>query len=140
MIIGIGTDLIEMTRIDRLLSRWGTRALTRLFTPLEIQKGTDLSSSTSTRHFAKRFAAKEALVKALGLGFVQKITFQDMEVSNDALGKPKLSLKGVAAQKLTAQLLPGFESRIHLSLSDTQDHALAFVVIEQVALDIPKHA
>ncbi|MGI4852025.1 MAG: holo-ACP synthase [Janthinobacterium lividum] len=137
MIIGIGTDLIEMTRIDRLLSRWGTRALTRLFTPLEIQKGTDLSSST--RHFAKRFAAKEALVKALGLGFVQKITFQDMEVSNDALGKPKLFLKGVAAQKLNAQLLPGFESRIHLSLSDTQDHALAFVVIEQVALDTLKH-
>lgn len=138
MIIGIGTDLIEMTRIDRLLSRWGTRALMRLFTPLEIQKGTGLSSST--RYFAKRFAAKEALVKALGLGFVQKITFQDIEVSNDTLGKPELSLQGIAAQKLAEQILPGFDSRIHLSLSDTQDHALAFVVIEQVALDTHKHA
>ena len=135
MIIGIGTDLVEIKRIDRLLSRWGVRALQRLFTPSEIQLGSMLT--TSARHFAKRFAAKEALVKALGLGFSQKITFQDIEVSNDALGKPNLFLQGMAAQKLAQRILTGYKPQIHLSLSDTQDHALAFVVIEQITKSTP---
>lgn len=135
MIIGIGSDLVEIKRIDHLLSRWEMRALKRLFTSFEIQKG--ITTQMSTRHFAKRFAAKEAVVKALGLGFSQNITFQDIEISNDALGKPNLSLKGTAAQKLAQRILPGYTSHIHLTLSDTQDHALAFVVIEQVAVNIP---
>ena len=129
MIIGIGTDLIEIKRMDRLLVRWHERALQRLFTCYEIQRG--LRTATPSRYFAKRFAAKEALVKALGLGFRQKVTFQDIEVCNDTLGKPCLSLRGVAAQKLAQRLLPNFQPQIHLTLSDTQDHALAFVVIEQ---------
>ena len=132
MIIGIGTDLVEMKRMDRLLSRWGMRALQRLFTPSEIEQRT--ASSSSVHHFAKRFAAKEALVKALGVGFSQKITFKDIEVSNDDLGKPYLSLQGVAAEKLNQRIFPGCQSRLHLSLSDTQDHALAFVVIEQISI------
>ena len=136
MIIGIGTDLIEIKRIDHLLARWHERALQRLFTAYEIQKG--LNISAPSRYFAKRFAAKEALVKALGLGFRQKITFQDIEVGNDTLGKPCLSLQGMAAQKLAQQILPNFQPQIHVTLSDTQDHALAFVVIEQKrqALDV----
>ena len=130
MIIGIGTDLIEIKRMDRLLMRWHERALQRLFTSYEIQRG--LRTSMPPRYFAKRFAAKEALVKALGLGFRQNVTFQDIEVCNDTLGKPCLSLRGVAAQKLAQRTLPNFQPQIHLTLSDTQDHALAFVVIEQI--------
>ncbi len=132
MIIGIGTDLVSIERIDKLLSRWGARALRRLFTPYEIQGRPTLLYPV--RYFAKRFAAKEAFVKALGTGFTHNISFQDIEITNDPLGKPLISLKGVTAQMLSQRTAKGFKSQIHLSLSDTDTQALAFVIIEQVSL------
>lgn len=128
MIIGIGTDLIEIKRIEDLLNRHKDRFMKRVFTPGEIT--TALALSQSAASFAKRFAAKEAFVKALGTGFSQGILLTDIEVYNQATGQPHLRLYG-AAQRILRQRFQGYQKEtLHLSLSDTQTHALAFVVIE----------
>ncbi|AIL13292.1 hypothetical protein IM40_06960 [Candidatus Paracaedimonas acanthamoebae] len=128
MIIGIGTDLVEIKRIENLISRHKDRFMKRVFTPVEI--ATALALSRSAASFAKRFAAKEAFVKALGTGFSQGILLTEIEVYNEATGQPRLHLYGTA-QKILQQRLQGYQKELlHLSLSDTQTQALAFVVIE----------
>ena len=128
MIIGIGTDLVEIKRIEDLLNRHKDRFMKRVFTPIEIT--TALALSRPAASLAKRFAAKEAFVKALGTGFSQEILLTEVEVYNEATGQPRLRLYG-AAQRILHHRLEGFQKEIlHLSLSDTQTQALAFVVIE----------
>ena len=128
MIIGIGTDFVEIPRIQKLLDEKGTRFLDRLFTQIERERG--IHSTYPASSLAKRFAAKEALVKAFGLGFSEGISFQDIEIANDPKGKPFMTLKGQAEETLHFLTPSHHVAHIHLSLSDTKTHALAFVLIE----------
>ncbi len=128
MILGIGSDLEEVMRIEALIRNYGDRFLERLFTPRERTKANASSSQAAT--LAKRFAAKEAFVKALGIGFSQGLTWHEIEVINDDKGKPALCVHGKAKEALNA-LGQGKKTRLHLSLSDTKNHAFAIVVIEQ---------
>ncbi len=128
MIIGIGTDLIEIDRIENLITRHKDRFMRRVFTPHEM--ATAMALSRPGPSFAKRFAAKEAFVKALGTGFSQGILLTEIEVYNEITGKPQVRVHGTAKQILS-QRLQGYQKEIlHLSLSDTKTQALAFVVIE----------
>jgi holo-[acyl-carrier protein] synthase len=128
LIIGIGTDLIEIKRIEDLIRRHQDKFMRRVFTPVEIM--TALALSRPAASFAKRFAAKEAFVKALGTGFSQGILLTEVEVYNEATGQPRLRLHGTA-QKILRHRLGEYQKEIlHLSLSDTQTQALAFIIIE----------
>ncbi|MFN7709357.1 MAG: holo-ACP synthase [Holosporales bacterium] len=129
MILGIGTDLCEIKRIEVMLRRHGARALKRLLTPSERERVH--THPHPAAYVAKRFAAKEALVKALGIGFRGGISFQDMEILNDAYGAPLVRLSGAVQNNLASRISPHQSAHIHLSLSDGKDHALAFVVIER---------
>lgn len=124
MILGIGTDVVRIDRLERAMQRFGQRFLDRLFTPEEQTRCS--SHVRPAACFAKRFAAKEALVKALGTGFRDGLWFTDITVENDAAGRPALRLSGPVAQALAAH----GEVRTHLSLSDELDLAMAFVVLE----------
>lgn len=128
MILGIGSDLEEIARIERLVGAHGDRFLSRLFTAQERTRA-DRSSSLSAS-LAKRFAAKEAFVKALGTGFSDGLTWHDIEIVNDSKGKPTILTHG-RAQRVLEELGEGGIVRVHLSLSDTKGHAFAMVVIER---------
>ena len=127
MIIGIGADLAEVARIREAIGRHGERFLKRVFTPLEIDycRG----HRNAAERFAARFAAKEALMKALGTGWRRGIRWRDIEVVNAASGQPELNLCGKAQEIFHA--LGGVQ--LHLSLTHTEEYALAQVVIEGVA-------
>jgi len=124
MIVGIGVDIAEVGRVRQAIERHGERFLRRVFTPLEISYCQ--SHRNSHDRFAARFAAKEAAMKALGTGWRRGITWRDIEVCNAASGKPSLNLTG-RAQEVFANL---GGARILLSLTHTDDYALAQVVIE----------
>ncbi|WP_419198815.1 holo-[acyl-carrier-protein] synthase [Wolbachia endosymbiont of Rhagoletis cingulata] len=116
MIHGIGTDIVYIPRILRILQKYGEKFLNRIYTEKEIELSRKYNSQEMrARYFAKRFAAKEAFVKARGSG--QGITMKDIEIYNDVRGKPYLTVS------------KDFISKIHLSLSDDGDYATAFVVI-----------
>jgi holo-[acyl-carrier protein] synthase len=123
MIVGIGTDIVQIPRIQALLDKFGERFIARCFTQAERGDG-------SAAHLAKRFAAKEATLKALGTGFAQGISWQDIEVVKTPSGKPTLALHNAAL----AQLPQDAHYQLHLSLSDDYPVAQAFVVIETTAL------
>ncbi|AAV90333.1 Holo-[acyl-carrier-protein] synthase [Zymomonas mobilis subsp. mobilis ZM4 = ATCC 31821] len=130
MIIGIGTDLCNIDRITTILGKKESgRFIKRLFSCEEIEASSAFSM-TKAAFFAKRFAAKEAFVKALGTGFRHSISFQDISISNDSLGAPKVNISGKAALLLEEKKPPRHTLSIHLSLSDDHPWALAFVVIE----------
>jgi holo-[acyl-carrier protein] synthase len=123
MIAGIGTDIVAVARLGRLYERHGERALARLLAPLE---RTDFETARDPARFlAKRFAAKEAFGKALGIGVAAPATLPSISVVHDALGKPAFDYAPKLAQLLTERGLVA-----HLSISDEQDFALAFVVLE----------
>ncbi|MDE1515224.1 holo-ACP synthase [Vibrio sp. dsl-7] len=125
MIVGLGTDITEIERVEKALARSGENFARRILTDAEFEQFQSLQRQG--RFLAKRFAAKEAASKALGTGIAQGVTFHDFTISNDALGKPLLSLSGKAAQ--LAALL---EVRsIHLSLSDERHYAMATVIFER---------
>lgn len=121
MIKGIGCDIIEIDRVKRAIERLGSRFIHRIFTLHEIEYCEKHLHSYS--HFAARFAAKEAIVKCLGTGFSQGISWHDITVINDDWGKPIPQL----SDKLNTLFS---HPKIHLSLSHTQSHALAFAVYE----------
>ena len=123
MIIGIGTDIVQVSRIQQSLDRLGDAFARRVLTDSEL--ATFKISRQPAAFLAKRFAAKEAAAKALGTG-IGKVAFQHLEVSNDALGAPKLKFYGYARE---LQLLKAI-NHLHLSLSDEKDNAVAFVVLE----------
>jgi holo-[acyl-carrier protein] synthase len=127
MIIGIGTDLTDTRRIESSVTRFGARFVTRIYT-----EGERLYAEKSAKRFnvlAKRFAAKEALMKALGTG-LRGFRFQDIEVASDDLGKPLLILHNGALKRLIDILPTGHKAYIHLSLTDEGPYAMAFVIIE----------
>jgi holo-[acyl-carrier protein] synthase len=128
VIIGIGSDIIEIRRIERSVERFGERFINRVFTSIEREKAESRRRRIDT--YAKRFAAKEACAKALGTGIYRGVTWQQMEVVNLQGGRPTLRLTGAAADRL-AELTPStLTSRVHVTLTDDHPWAQAFVVIE----------
>ncbi len=132
MIIGIGSDIVEIGRIDRMLRRHGERFLSRIFTNTERALAERRGTGALAPTLAKRFAAKEAAAKALGSGFAGGVKWHEIEVVNDDCGAPRLRLHGGARRRLLALVPEGREARTHLTLSDERRHALAVVVIEAV--------
>ncbi len=128
MIIGIGSDLADIRRIRASLERFGDRFVHRIFTDVERARSDRKADRAAS--YAKRFAAKEACAKALGTGLSQGVFWRDMGVVNLRTGQPTLALTGGAAERL-AQLTPaGSTATIHLSLTDDDPYAQAFVIIE----------
>ena len=123
MVLGIGTDIVEVARITRAIERHPTSFARRILTDKEYRAFT--ANSQPDHFLAKRFAAKEALVKALGIGFRQGISWHNMEVSNNEIGKPVIEL---TAKALTTYRNMGANT-IHLSLTDEKAYVLAFVII-----------
>ena len=125
MVVGLGTDLIEVHRIEQSIQRFGDRFLTRIFTPREIAYCMRKQKSAA-ESFAARFAAKEAGAKALGTGISRGVTWLEIEVTRELTGKPTLALHGRAAER--AQSLGVRHASI--SLTHTADIALVVVVLE----------
>ena len=130
MIIGTGSDLCDIRRIQKALDRFGDRFLKRVFTETEIAKAKRRHIMAPT--LAKRFAAKEACAKALGTGMRNGVAWRDMGVVNMRSGQPTMALTGGAAARLAAMTPPGHNAVIHLSMTDEIPYAQAFVIIEAV--------
>ncbi|WP_409361733.1 holo-ACP synthase [Bartonella heixiaziensis] len=128
MIIGLGNDLIDVRRIERMLVRYGDRFVQRIFTDMEQHKSENLKKKASS--YAKRFAAKEACAKALGTGIACGVNWKDMGVVNLPSGKPMMKLTNRAQMQLQKLLPPHHEAVIHLSITDDFPWAQAFVIIE----------
>lgn len=124
MIHGIGTDIIEIKRIEQVIQRYGNRFLNRVFTPTE--QTYCLRHKESARHFAGRFAAKEAIVKAMGVGFRDGVSWTDIEIINDHLGKPIVHLSGHLKQLADDLKTPAM---IHISISHCKEYATAFAIV-----------
>ncbi len=137
MILGIGTDLCDIRRIEKTLERFGDRFRNRVFTPIEQRKAAERQgrgANSSAGTYAKRFAAKEACSKALGTGLSMGMRWTEMGVVNRLSGQPTLKLSGRAADRLKQLTPPGHTARIHLTMTDEYPYAQAFVVIEAVQL------
>jgi len=128
MIIGIGTDCCDIERIAGAIERRGDRFLARVFTDAERAAGSERPMPVT--YFAKRFAAKEACLKALGSGITERVSWHDVEVLNGPKGQPTLCLTGGALRRLRRLIPKGHEPALHVSLADDPPMALAFVVVE----------
>ena len=128
MIIGIGSDLIDIRRVEATLARHGARFEARVFTEVERRKSDGRTLRAAS--YAKRFAAKEACAKALGTGLSRGVFWRDMGVVNAPSGKPTMQLTGGAAERLASLLPDGMEAAIHLTITDDYPLAQAFVIIE----------
>jgi holo-[acyl-carrier protein] synthase len=131
VIIGIGSDLSDIRRIETSLERFGERFTNRCFT--EIERARSERKPDRAASYAKRFAAKEACAKALGTGMRRGVFWRDMGVVNMRSGQPTLALTGGAAARLAEIIPAGMKPVIHLSLTDDHPYAQAFVIIEAVA-------
>jgi holo-[acyl-carrier protein] synthase len=129
MIIGLGSDLCNIERIQNSLDRFGERFLNRVFTETERAKA-ERRPFTRTGTLAKRFAAKEAYSKAVGTGFKRGVFMKDIGVANLPSGAPTLVLTGGAKERLDALVPPGHRAHIHLTMTDDHPFAMAVVVIE----------
>ena len=130
MILGIGSDLVDIRRIEKVLSRHGERFIGRIFTATERAKAEGRATRIDT--YAKRFAAKEACSKALGTGFRRGVFFRDLGVINLPSGRPTMRLTGGALARLKEITPAGFEARIDITLTDEYPMAQAFVIISAV--------
>ncbi|MER2265848.1 holo-ACP synthase [Methylobacterium oxalidis] len=130
MILGIGSDLCDIRRIERSIARFGDRFTHRVFTDGERRRSDARAARAPS--YARRFAAKEACAKALGTGLSQGVFWRDMEVVNLPGGRPTLRLTGGALARLGAMTPSGHEARVHVSLTDDPPLAQAFVIIEAV--------
>jgi holo-[acyl-carrier protein] synthase len=130
MILGIGSDLIDIGRIERTIARFGDRFLDRVFTPLERERSDRRANRAAS--YAKRYAAKEACAKALGTGFRRGVYWRDLGVVNLASGRPTLVLTGGALAQLQAITPRGMSARIDLTLTDEPPLAQALVIITAV--------
>jgi|SRR5580704_15696274 holo-[acyl-carrier protein] synthase len=128
MIIGVGSDLCDIRRIEETLERYGERFLARCFTDIERRKSEGRKDRAAS--YAKRFAAKEACAKALGTGLRRGVFWRDMGVVNLPGGKPTMRLTGGAAARLAAITPAACEAFIHVTITDEHPLAQAFVVIE----------
>lgn len=127
MILGIGSDLVDIRRIEKVIARHGDRFLNRIFTDIERAKAERRATRIDT--YAKRFAAKEACSKALGTGFRRGVFFRDMGVVNLPSGRPTMHLTGGALEQLRRITPAGYEAHIDVSLTDEYPMAQAFVMI-----------
>ncbi len=130
MILGIGNDIIDITRIERTLERYGERFINRLYTDIERQKSERRRNRAAS--YAKRFAAKEACSKALGTGIRQGVFWRDMGVVNLRSGQPTMALTGGAADRLALMVPDQMEAQIHLTITDDGPLAQAIVIISAV--------
>ena len=128
MIIGIGSDLCNIERIQASLDRFGEKFEARVFTDIERAKA-ERRTLTRAGTYAKRFAAKEAFSKAVGTGFKRGVFMKDIGVVNQASGAPTLALTGGAKQRLDELTPEGHAAEIHLTMTDDHPFAQAFVVI-----------
>jgi holo-[acyl-carrier protein] synthase len=128
MILGIGSDLCDIRRIEETLTKFGERFVARCFT--EVERGKSDRRAERAASYAKRFAAKEACAKALGTGLSHGVYWRDMGVVNLPGGKPTMRLTGGAAERLAAITPAGPRAFIHLTITDEAPLAQAFVIIE----------
>ena len=128
MILGIGSDLVDVRRIESVITRHGERFLLRIFTATERARAERRANRMET--YAKRFAAKEAFSKAVGTGFKRGVFMKDIGVVNLPSGQPTLALTGGAKQRLDALVPAGHRAHIHLTMTDDHPFAMAVVIIE----------
>lgn len=133
MILGIGSDLTDIRRIEKSLERHGERFIARIYT--DIEKARSERRQQRAASYAKRFAAKEACAKALGTGMAQGVFWRDMGVVNLPDGKPAMHLTNGAAARLQQMLPPGMRPVIHLTITDEYPLAQAFVIIEALPVE-----
>jgi holo-[acyl-carrier protein] synthase len=134
MIVGLGSDLCNIERIEGSLDRFGERFLKRVFTDVEQAKAAR-RPFTAAGTLAKRFAAKEAFSKAIGTGFKRGVFMKDIGVVNEPSGAPALHLTGGARARLDAITPPGHAMRVHLTMTDDHPWAQAFVILEALKLE-----
>ncbi len=132
MIVGIGSDVIDIRRIEKTMARFGERFTNRVFTDMERSKADGRATRAAT--YAKRFAAKEACSKALGSGIRMGVAWREMGVVNLPSGQPTLHLTGGARDRLLALVPDGHAPKVHLTMTDDHPYAQAFVVIEALPL------
>ncbi|RVD19488.1 holo-ACP synthase [Mesorhizobium sp. M4B.F.Ca.ET.017.02.2.1] len=137
MIIGIGSDLIDIRRIEKSLERHGQRFIQRIYT--EVEQARSEGRVARVASYAKRFAAKEACAKALGTGMAHGVFWRDMGVVNLPGGKPTMALTGGAAGQLGKILPRGHRAVIHLTITDDFPLAQAFVIIEALPAEEAPH-
>jgi holo-[acyl-carrier protein] synthase len=130
MILGVGSDLVDVRRIERVIARHGDRFILRIFTETERAKADRRATRIET--YAKRFAAKEACAKALGTGFRRGVFWRDLGVVNLPSGRPTMQLTGGALERLRAITPPDHEARIDLTITDEGPMAQALVIISAV--------
>jgi holo-[acyl-carrier protein] synthase len=128
MIIGIGSDLIDIRRVEKTLERFGERFTLRCFTEIERAKSDRRKNRAAS--YAKRFAAKEACSKALGTGLSMGVKWREMGVVNLPGGKPTMQITGGAAERLASLLPAGHKAHVHVTITDDFPLAQAFVIIE----------
>ena len=133
MIIGLGSDLIDIRRIERTLERFGERFTLRVFT--EIERAKSDKRRLRAASYAKRFAAKEACSKALGTGFRKGVFWRDLGVINRPGGQPTMALTGGAAERLASMVPAGMAARIDVTITDDFPLAQAIVIISAVPED-----
>jgi holo-[acyl-carrier protein] synthase len=135
MILGIGSDLIDIRRVEKTLERFGDRFVARVFTADERRKAERRAGTARglASTYAKRFAAKEACSKALGTGFRRGVFMKDLGVANLPSGQPTMRLMGGAAQRLAHLVPAGMKARIDLTMTDDYPWAQAFVIISAEA-------
>ena len=130
MILGIGTDLVNIERVRKVLDRFGERFENRVFSKIEIQRSRGKYDPSSS--YAKRWAAKEACSKALGIGLRMGISWKEMHIVNLQSGKPKLIIEGKAKDLLKEMTPSGYSPKINVSLTDDHPWAKAIVIIEGI--------
>src|SRR5437764_9462004 len=133
MILGIGSDITDIRRIEKVIERHGERFLARIFTDTERARAERRAKSVET--YAKRFAAKEACAKALGTGMRAGVWWRDMGVVNLPSGRPTMKLTGGALRRLETLTPAGFEARIDVTISDEGAMAIAYVIVSAIPLD-----
>ena len=129
MILGLGSDICDIRRIESAIARHGERFLARIFTETERAKAASRTEKIQAATFAKRFAAKEAAAKALGTGFRRGVFFSDLGVVNLRSGQPTLAMTGGAATRLAAITPPGMVASVALTMTDEYPYAFAQVII-----------
>ena len=127
MIVGIGSDIIDINRVHNAINRFGEKFINRCFNQIEIDRSNKKLKRSAS--FAKRFAAKEACLKALGTGLSQGIFWKDVCIKNDQYGKPLIELKNNALKKLKMMVPKDKEAEINLTITDEKNFAYAMVII-----------
>jgi len=134
LILGLGSDLCDIRRIEAVMARFGDRFLERVFTPVERARAFRRTAALQASTFAKRFAAKEACAKALGTGFRLGVFHSDLGVVNLPSGQPTMALTGGARARLLAMVPAGMQPSVALTVTDEYPYAFAQVVISTLPL------